>query len=93
MSSVYLLLPLLLPVLAAFSAFRKADRKKLIILMCLEFLLVLSGCFCKGSFAIPCLPGMKLLFRADGISRIFSVLFSAMFLLVLHRKLQHLLLA
>ena len=81
MTSAFLLFPLLLPVLAAFLARRKAEKRTLIILMALELVLVLLGCLCRGTAALPCVPGMPLLLTVDGIGRIFSVLFAAMFLL------------
>ena len=80
MSSVFLLLPLLLPVCGAFLARRGAGRRPLIILMITELVLVLLSAFCRGVLRIPFLPGMSFLLQADGIGKIFSVLFSAMFL-------------
>lgn len=81
MPSVFLLFPLLLPAAAAFPAKKQAKRGLLIGLMGTELALVILGCLCTGSLAIPCLPEMVLLFHVDTIGRIFSVLFSAMFLL------------
>ena len=95
MTSAFLLLPLLLPAAAAFAFRKRASGKTVIPVLCLELALVLLACLCEGSFSLPCLPGMVLLFRPDGISRIFSVLFSGMFLLsgifafeYLHRDLE-----
>ena len=81
MTAYVLLLPLLLPAVSAFAARKKADPKLLTGLMVMELALVLLGCLTKGSFSVPCLPGMVLLFQADMIGKIFSVLFAAMFLL------------
>ena len=81
MSAVFLLLPLLLPIAAAFLAKRKAEKRTLIILMAAELILVLLGCFCRDSISIPCLPEMQLMLATDSMGRIFSVLFAAMFLL------------
>ena len=81
MSAVFLLLPLLLPIAAAFLAKRKAEKRTLIILMAAELILVLLGCFCRDSISIPCLPEMQLILATDSVGRIFSVLFAAMFLL------------
>ena len=81
MTAYVLLLPLLLPAASAFAARKKADPKLLTGLMVLELALVLLGCLTEGSFSVPCLPGMVLLFQADMIGKIFSVLFATMFLL------------
>ena len=81
MTSVFLLLPLLLPVGAAFLARRRAERRVLIGLMTAELGLVLLACLCEGSVSLPCLPEMALVLRVDTVGRIFSVLFAAMFLL------------
>jgi multicomponent Na+:H+ antiporter subunit D len=76
-----LLLPLLLPALAALIASRRAGRKLLIPLMVLELLLVILCLFFPGDLRIPCLPGMPLLLHLDAVGKIFSVLFAVMFLL------------
>ncbi|MBR1457405.1 MAG: proton-conducting membrane transporter [Oscillospiraceae bacterium] len=76
-----LLLPILLPALTAVCAKRRPEKRLLIPLMAIELALVLACCFCAGSLRIPCLPGMPLELRLDGVGRIFSVLFAAMFLL------------
>ena len=81
MTALFLLLPLLLPVFAAFLACSRAQQRSLIALMGLELALVLLGLFCKGEFSLPFLPGMPILLRLDAVGRIFSVLFAAMFLL------------
>ncbi len=95
MTSFYLLFPLLLPVLSAAIAHRRASRQTLIGLLSAELALVLIGCFCKGSITIHCLPEMAFILSVDGIGKIFSVLFTAMFLLAgifgfeyLHERLE-----
>ena len=72
MSSAFLILPLLLPVAAAFLARRKTEKRLLIALMAAEFVLVLLGCFCQGGVSLRCLPEMSLMLTADGIGCIFS---------------------
>ena len=81
MTALLLLLPLLLPLAAAFLARRRAEQRSLIALMGLELALVLLCLFCKGEFSLPFLPGIPILLRLDAVGRIFSVLFAAMFLL------------
>ena len=48
MTALLLLLPLLLPLAAAFLARRRAEQRSLIALMGLELALVLLCLFCKG---------------------------------------------
>ena len=96
MNAIWLLLPLLLPVLTAALARRRAKEWTLVPLLCLEALLaLLCALRVGGSLEIPFLPGLPLMLSIDGVGRIFSVLFSLMFLLAgvfgfgyLHERLE-----
>lgn len=81
MTAFVLLFPLLLPAISALCARKRPEKRLLIPLMAAELLLVLLCCFSSGRLRIPCLPGLAFEFGVDGIGRIFSVLFAAMFLL------------
>ena len=81
MSPYVILIPLLLPVVSALWAFRRQDRTILIVLMAVETAAVILACFASGSFEIPFIAGLRFVFAPDMVSRIFSVLFSVMFLL------------
>ena len=95
MTALFIIIPLLLPAVIAFIARRKASKNTIIGLLSLEFVLVLAACLCRESLCLPFLPGMEFAFSVDGIGRIFSVLFAAMFLLAgifgfeyLHERLE-----
>ncbi len=95
MNALFLIIPLLLPAVSAFIARRKASKRVLIGLLWAEFALVLLACLCRGSVSVSCLPQMAFVLSVDGIGRIFSVLFTVMFLLAgifgfeyLHERLE-----
>lgn len=78
--NLLLLLPLLLPCAGAALAIRRPVKGALIALMALTPAACAAAGLWGGALRLPCLPGLDLVLRADGIAALFSVLFSLMFL-------------
>ena len=79
--ALILLVPILFPFVIALIAKRNASRTWVIPALVLELLLVIGCAFTRGSVVIPCIYGTQIVLVNDGLGILFSVLFTAMFLL------------
>ncbi len=76
-----LFIPILFPFAAALIARRNASRAWVIPALVLELILVILCAFTRESVVIPCIYGTQIVLVNDGLGILFSVLFTAMFLL------------